>query len=220
MARSRKARTRMQSDTVTLSGELLDRIFDHVSEHEEPLLRPWREGDVGLVSAWENDDGSYELVDAHLNDFLNSCDGWEEFADYAEVDVETLADLLRARGYPWGLPDPDDDPDDWPAIDAFEAADYIGNALPLSQVNRLQSLIPRTVRWDRSSKYPDIPRDVLVALEWLGGNGAVTLHDECWEMRGGSPSRFVSVPSAIALSCLQAALDQVGANICLDVEER
>jgi hypothetical protein len=218
MANARKGRTRTNTDTVTLSGELLDRIFEHVSTTGEPLLRPWREDDVGHVSAWQQDDGSYELVDTHLNDFLNGCDGWEEFAEYAEIDVSSLIELLGARGYPWDLPDEDEDPDDWPAIDAFEAAEYIGDALPLSKVDSLRTLIPRTVRWDRTTKYPDIPRDVLVALEWLGGNGTVTVHDECWEMRGGSPSRFVDVPSAMALSCLQAALDQVGAKICIGVE--
>jgi hypothetical protein len=219
MANARKGRTRTNTDTVTLSGELLDRIFEHVSTTGEPLLRPWREDDVGHVSAWQQDDGSYELVDAHLNIFLNGCDDWEDFAKYAGVDIYTLGELLIERDYPWGAPVEGEDPGGW-GFDAFEVAAYIGDALPLSQVDRLQSLIPRTVRWDRSTKYPDIPRDVLVALEWLGGNGAVTVHDECWEMRGGSPSRFVDVPSAMALSCLQAALDQVGANIYLDVEKR
>lgn len=202
---------------VTLSGETLDRIFEHVSATGEPLLRDWRESDDTCVEAWRQDDGSYELIDPELNDFLNSCETWEQFADHCDRTVWSIARLLTRRGYPWGVPSAGDDPDDWPAIDAFEAASYVGDALPISQVERLRKLVPRTVRWDRRSKYPEIPRAVEVALEWLGGDGAVTVHDECWEMRGGSPERFTEVPSAMALSCLQVVLDEVGAGICLSV---
>lgn len=208
----------MSDRIVTLSGKVLDRIFEHVSEEGTPLLRDWRRGDA-LVEAWEQEDGSYELIDDELNTFLNSCEGWEDFAEFAGRSVAEVATALEANGYPWGLPW-GDDPHEWPTIDPFEAADYAGDLLPPSEVERLRSLVPRVERWDRSSKYPDIPRDVQLALEWLGGNGGVTVHDECWEMRGGSPARFTEVPSAMALSCLQVVLDQVKAKIWLQVVQR
>ena len=209
----------MSERVVTLSGETLDRIFEHVSATGEPLLRTWRKHDVASVEAWQQDDGSYELVDPHLNDFLNTCEAWDEFAAHVGVDIFELGAILEANGYPWGAPVEGEDPAGW-RFDAFEVADYIGSEMPLSAVDRLQARVPRTVRWDRQSKYPEIPRAVEVALEWLGGNGAVTVHDECWEMRGGSPSRFTEVPSPVALSCLQVVLDAVGAGICLGVVRR
>lgn len=201
------------SRMVILSGEVLDRIFEHVSTSGDPLLREWRDTDVGVVSAWRQGDGSYQLVDPNINDFLNSCENWEQFAEFCDRDVMEIAELLKRGGYPWPLPSADVDPDDWPTIDAFEAAAYVGSAFPTSHVDRLSALIPLTVRWDRTSKFPEVPRDVRVALEWLSGNGTLIVLDECWEMRGGVPERFHEVPSAVALSCLQVVLDETGANV-------
>lgn len=208
----------MTTKHLKLSGEQLDKIFDHVSTTGAPLLRRRRRSDIGLIDAWPEDDGSYSLVDAQLNDFLNSCEGWEEFAQYCEVDLWRIVEILKERDYPWGLPSIEDD--HWPAIDAFEMASYLGSRVNISIVDRLRILIPTDIAWDKTTKYPTIPKSVEVAIEWLSGNGVVNLHGETWEMRGGRPERLSVVPSAVSLSCLQHALDKVQAKIQVQVASR
>ncbi len=68
----------------------------------------------------------------------------------------------------------------------------------------------------RSQRFPE-QRTVVAALEWLGGDGSVSLHDRCWEVRGGSPSSFVEAPSAVALSCLQIVLDEVKTGLRIEL---
>jgi hypothetical protein len=211
----------MGAKAITIPGEVLDEIFEYVSETGEPMLHAGRETDsahVADVSAWRQQDGSYELVDTELNNFLCCCDGWEHLAEYLGIDVLTIGEILERSGYPWDVPSAEVESEYWYPLEPFEAAAYLSREVPICQVQRLRSLIPRIVRWDRTTKYPEIPRSVQAALEWLGGNGAITVHNECWEMRGGSPESFVSVPSAVALSCLQVVLNEVGAGINLCVE--
>jgi hypothetical protein len=195
-----------------LPGETLRTIFDHVSRTGAPLLRERRADDAYVVAAWDQSDGTYELVDADDHDDVCSLESWESIADYAGLDLPTLVRELEARGYRWGLPHPDDPEDCWPAPEPFDAAALLQGFRTGRTLWESLSEVPSTVTWDRATPHPGVPANPTETIAW-GELGTLELYqDDVTVFRGGDHDTITQAPSPLALSLLQAAFDHAGAR--------
>jgi hypothetical protein len=206
----------MNETTIIIPGEFLRQVHEHVRATGEPLLREERSADVHTIRACEDGSGAYDLGLAEDDDFLASIDTWEEMADYMGMDVPDLVAKLKARGYPYDLPEVDsgedsDEEDEWqPYVEADTIRDLLIDLAPSPTLRSVTADLHGRFAWDPATVYPGLPYDVEQALEWLDGRGSFGGACETHEMRSGTSEPVTWVPTATSLSCLQYALDARG----------
>jgi hypothetical protein len=205
-----------------LPGEFLRCVFDHLSGTGEPLLRERRDHDDHCLEAWRQDDGAYDLHAEGEDSELASIESWEEMADFYGLTLPELLAALEEHGFPEsGLPDPEDDPEDWPSVWPLDVADFLPD-VPRGPdaspgAGELLTGLRTGFRWDPATRYPGVPADVETALEWLESLGGVDGLAATDEGRPGAPERVYWVPDALALSCLQYALDREDRRVWINV---
>lgn len=222
---------------ITVPGEFLKRVHDHVARTGEPLLEHALEAYEHQLSAWPSGETGYDLVMENEIGVVDSLGTWEEVAEFLGISPETLARRVVARGYPeecvpgyllgetsGGSGSEDEEWDDEEefvdnSVEPWEILDLIGATADRPTPASLLSDLQGSFEWDAPTVYPGVPPGVLEALDWLEGRGRFAGLATTYEGRPGWPEEVTWVPTATALSCLQFVLDRMGRGIRIELSQ-
>lgn len=137
-------------------------------------------------------------------------------AEYFDMPLPELLQMLEAGGYPW-LPDPDN-LDEGEALEdiwlheAWDVREWLHDLAVGPTLRSLLAGVPERFIWDETTIPPGLPPIIPAAIEWIEHGGSWMGVAESSEMRSGMPENVIWVSSAIALSRVRYVLDKLGRN--------